>query len=64
VEKTERGGGGLTNIHKHPKCKSQVNGGGHISLECSSRTRGKGQELADRKFHTNTRKKFFALRVR
>jgi len=34
------------------------------SMVCSSRTKGSGQKLEHRKFHTNARMNFFIVRMR
>ena len=50
--------GDLINVYKYLKCRRQLDEAGFFSVVCSYRTRGNGQKLEHRKFHTNTRKSF------
>jgi len=55
--------GDLTNAYKYLKGRCQDSGARLFSVVPSNRTRGNRHRLQHRKFHMNTRKKFFPLRV-
>jgi len=55
--------GDLIYVYKYLKCERKVSGGRLILVVCSNRTKGSGQKLKLRQFHTNTRKYFFTIRV-
>jgi len=55
--------GDLTNACTYLKGRCQEDGARPFSVVPSNRTRGNGHKLKDRKFHLNTRKNFFPLRV-
>jgi len=55
--------GDLTNAYKYLQDGCQEDGAGLFSVVPSDRTRGNGHKLKHRKFHLNTRKNFFTLRV-
>ena len=54
----------LITVCKYLKCWSQMGGARLFSVVYSDRTRDSGHKLEHRKFHTNTRKNFFTVRVR
>jgi len=53
----------LINAYKYQKDGSQEVGAGLFSVVCSDRTKGNGHKRQHRKFHQNTRKNFFTVRV-
>lgn len=53
----------LVTVYKYLKCRSEVDGARLFSVVCSYRTRSKGQKLQHRKFHANTKKNSFTVRV-
>ena len=55
--------GDLITVYKYLKYGSQMDETRLFSVLCSDRTRISRQKLQHRKFHTNMRKNFFALRV-
>ncbi|GAB0180397.1 translation initiation factor IF-2-like [Grus japonensis] len=55
--------GDLVNAYKYLKGKCQEEGVRLFSVVPSNRTRGNRHKLEHRKFHLNTRKNFFTLRV-
>jgi len=59
-EKAERD---LINASTYLKGGCQEDGARHFSVVPSNRTRDNGHKLKHRKFHLNTRKNFFPLRV-
>ena len=56
-------GGDLIAVYKYLERGSEVDGAGLFPVVPSNRTMGNEQKLRCRKFHTNTRKKFFTVRV-
>jgi len=55
--------GDLQNAYKYLKGECQEDGARPFSVVPSNSTRGNGYKLKQRKFHLNTRKDFFPLRV-
>jgi len=55
--------GDLINSYKYLKDGRQEDGARLFSVVPRDRKRGKGHKLKHRKFHLNTRKNFFTLRV-
>ena len=55
--------GNLINAYQYLMYGSQVDEVRIFLVACSDRTRGNGQKLEQRKFHTNMRKNFFTVRV-
>ncbi len=53
--------GDLITVYKHLKCRNQVHGGRLFLAACSNRTRGSGQNLEHRMFHTKLRKNLFIV---
>jgi len=55
--------GDLINAYKYLKDGCKQDGARLFSVVPSNRTRGNGHKLKHRKFHVNTRKNFFTVRV-
>ena len=55
--------GDLINVYKYFKCGRQRDLANLFSVVCGDRTRGNGQKIDHRKFHTNMRKNFFTMKV-
>ena len=58
----EKAKGDLITVYKYLKYRSQVSGSRLFSAVCSNRTRGSGEKLEHKKFHTSM--KNFTVRVR
>lgn len=55
--------GDLIAVCKYLKCGSQVNRARRFSVVCSNRSKDSEHKLKHGKFHTNTRKNLFTVRV-
>jgi len=53
----------LNNVCKYPKCWRKLDEGRIFSVVCNDRTGSNGQKLNHSKFHTNTCKNSFAVRM-